>query len=482
MAYSYKPVDRDQLFLLPPDMREWLPKSHLAWFVLDVVEHLDTSALHVGHPNDGVGRQAYDPDMLLALLIYAYCTGVRSSRAIERLCGVDVAYRVIAANHVPDHTTIARFRQGYDAVAQQLFVGALALCAEAGLAKVGVVAIDGTKLAANASLKANRTRAQIEAEVAEMFCQAQAKDSEEDRLLGEGRGDELPEGLADPRTRAARLDAALRELEAQEAARRAEEEAARARADEAAGAGRPGRPRAGEALAKAEADLEKLGEELGGRLARAEAELALALEEAEAAEAAKLTASGKKMGRPPKTPGGRRARRAAAKRDRLVALAERRRRHAQARVDKEKHRARARAEAQAKRQELEANVTDPDSRIMKTPKGWVQGYNAQVAVSKDGIVLAAEVTQDHNDSGQAQPMMASVAEALAGAGIEEAIGTLLFDAGYLSEENLAAPGPDRLIATAKSWRMRREAKQNGYATGGPPEGASLAEAMEHRLS
>jgi len=110
MAYSYLPVDRDQLFLLPASMREWLPEDHLAWFVIDVVDRVDTSAFDALHPNDGAGRPAYDPKMLLALLLYAYAEGMFSSRRIERLCRSDVAYRVICANHSPDHTAIARFR------------------------------------------------------------------------------------------------------------------------------------------------------------------------------------------------------------------------------------------------------------------------------------------------------------------------------------------------------------------------------------
>ena len=156
MARDYLRVDRDQPFLLPPSMRDWLPEDHLAWFVLDVVDRLDTSALHARHPRGGVGRRAYDPDMLLALLLYAYCMGVRSSRQIERLCVVDVAFRVLAAGHRPDHTTIARFRQGHEDIAVQLFVDVLMLCAEAGLVRLGVVAIDGTKVEADASMKANR--------------------------------------------------------------------------------------------------------------------------------------------------------------------------------------------------------------------------------------------------------------------------------------------------------------------------------------
>src|SRR5688572_3468602 len=137
MARSYLPVHRDQICLMPPDMRDWLPAEHLAWFVLDVVEKVNTSELHKRHPNSGAGRCAYDPTMLLALLIYAYCTGQRSSRQIERLCLTDVAYRVICGNNFPDHTTFARFRQNYDEIARSLFCDALELAEQAGVSKVG---------------------------------------------------------------------------------------------------------------------------------------------------------------------------------------------------------------------------------------------------------------------------------------------------------------------------------------------------------
>jgi transposase len=492
MAYSYKPVDRSQPFLLPPDVREWLPEGHLVWLVLDVVKRLDTSVLHARHRRDGVGRQAYDPDMLLALLIYAYCTGVRSSRAIERLCQVDVAYRVVCANLVADHSTIARFRQGHQRVAQSLFVEVLAICAQAGLVRVGVVAVDGTKVGADAALRANRTRAQIEAEVAAMFAQAAEVDAGEDRLFGDARGDELPAELADPRRRGARLDAAVRVLEAQEAARRAEAEAARAaRANteaEAAARGErpPGRPRFDEEVVRAEAAVAELEAELAdpsSELSRVDADLAAAEAAAAAVDAAKVTPAGKKIGRPRKSPGGQTVRRIASRRDRAVAVAERRRRHAQARLAKARARAALRAAQRADQPEptLEVNVTDPDSRIMKTASGWVQGYNAQAAVNDLGVILAAQVTQDHNDMHQCIPMMAATQANLAAAGVAEPVGTMVFDAGYCSQNNLTAPGPDRLIATTKSWKLRRAARQDGWATGDPPADATPIEAMEHRL-
>jgi len=128
-----------------------------------------------------------------------------------------------------------------------------------------------------------------------------------------------------------------------------------------------------------------------------------------------------------------------------------------------------------------ANVTDPDSRIMKSPGGWVQGYNAQAAVNTNGVVLAAAVTAQHNDMGQCQPMMAATAAALHAAGITEPVGIVLFDAGYCSYDNLTAPGPDRLIATTKTWKQHRTAASDGWASGNPPPDATPLQAMDHRL-
>jgi transposase len=444
VACSYRVVDRGQRFLLPPDMSEWLPEGHLVWLVIDVVERLDTSLLHAGHANDGVGRRAYDPDMLLALLVYSYCLGVRSSRQIERLCQVDVAYRVICGNDGPDHTTIARFRQGHQVAAQALFVQVLALCAQAGLARVGIVAVDGTKMAANASKKANRSRAYIEAEVADMFAQARRVDGREDRLFGAARGDELPPELSDTRRRGARLDAALAVMEA---ARRGEAQTTRQASDRDRDRGRP--PRQDE-VGRAEANLERVRQQA---------------QDQRADNQARARAAGRRPVAPRVHPEGCR-----------VAAAEKRLAQAEARA------AHARREQQAQPEpEVQANVTDPDSRIMKTPGGWVQGYNAQAAVSADGVILAAQVTQDHSDAPLCVPMMVATQTNLGAAGIAEAVGTMLFDAGYLSEHNLQADGPDRLIATAKSWKFRRAAKHTGFAVGPPPPDASLIEAMGHRL-
>jgi transposase len=158
VAKSYRPVQRDQPFLLPPDMRDWLPADHVVWFVLETVDALDTSAFHARRRLGGTGTAGYDPDMLLALLIYAYCQGVRSSRQIERRCLTDVAFRVVCAQDVPDHATIARFRAEHEQAFAALFSQVLQVAATAGLVRLGTVAIDGTKIPANASIDANRGR------------------------------------------------------------------------------------------------------------------------------------------------------------------------------------------------------------------------------------------------------------------------------------------------------------------------------------
>src|SRR4029453_18283825 len=155
MAYNFLRVERDQPFLLPPDLRDWLPGGHLAWFVLDVVDQVDLTPFYRAHRDDGHGHPAYDPKLLLGVLLYAYCVGVRSSRQIERRCVEDIAFRVLAANRTPDHVTIARFRVRHERALAGFVVDSLRLCAEAGIVQVGVVALDGTKLAVNAVDTAN---------------------------------------------------------------------------------------------------------------------------------------------------------------------------------------------------------------------------------------------------------------------------------------------------------------------------------------
>jgi transposase len=229
---------------MPPSVRDWLPENHLAFFVLDTVAELDLAAFFAAYRADGRGGSVYDPATMLAVLLYAYCTGERSSRRLERRLVEDVAFRVVAANQQPDHATIARFRARHQDAIAGLFGQVLRLCVKAGLVDAGVIAIDGTKIAANASFFANREREALTkdlAAVAELsqadgqdgpgeagdlvdaahevakaiLEEAAAVDEAEDAEHGDARGDELPAPWAGGRDRRARIRAALDELESQ---------------------------------------------------------------------------------------------------------------------------------------------------------------------------------------------------------------------------------------------------------------------------
>jgi transposase len=193
---------------------EWVPEDHLVWTVLDAVAEMDVGAFYAAYRADGHGRPAYEPAMMVALLLYAYARGNRCSRGIERACVEDVAYRVICSNLVPDHSTIAEFRVRHEAALGEVFTSVLSLCRRAGLVRVGVVAVDGTKIAANASRTANRGYERIAREV---LAEAAETDRREDELYGDARGDELPERLRTSAGRRAALREAREELERERA-------------------------------------------------------------------------------------------------------------------------------------------------------------------------------------------------------------------------------------------------------------------------
>lgn len=225
MAYNFLPCDRDQAFLMPPSVAEWLPEDHLAWFVLDVVGELDLQAIYAAYREDGWGRAAHDPEMMVALLLYAYCIGERSSRRIERRCHEDVAFRVVCANQTPDHATVARFRRRHEGALAELLVDSIALCARAGLVSVGTVAVDGTPVDAHASPRKTVDRAGISRRIERILQEAEEADRAEDDAYGDARGDELPQGMRRRADRVARLRELKTELEREDDARhRAREE------------------------------------------------------------------------------------------------------------------------------------------------------------------------------------------------------------------------------------------------------------------
>ena len=445
MAKGYRPVRRDQPFLLPPDMREWLPADHPVWLVITVVEqHLDTGAFHAARRTGGAGAPGYDPDMLLAVLVWAYANGVTSSRRIEAACLADVCFRVICAGSVPDHVTIARFRAAFPAAAQALFGEVLVLCARLGMSRLGTVALDGMKIAANASVAANRTEEGLRKLAARRAAEHATADAAEDELFGEGRrGDELPSGAADPGSRDERIRKALAELEAEREAARAAREQQGRKYLAAEGRAR-GMPPQQVAVAAARARLER---------ARA----------ARAAQLAQLQA----RAAGPVMPGSRRDRPKAGIEDYCLVKA------AREALAKAAQAGRTAAGNQDNRKGPGPvrNTTDVDSRLMPVRGGgFIQGYNAQNLASEDGLIIATELTCDTTDTGWFEPMLAKAqdaaalitahqpAPAAATAAQASGIGLLLADAGYLSEHNLTIAGPDRLIATGKHRDLEKTAR------------------------
>src|SRR5262245_5061987 len=251
MSDRFKPYRPDQGLLLPPSLHDWLPEDHLVYFLSDVVDQLDLSTIIATYAGDRGGQPPYHPAMMVKLLLYAYCVGVPSSRRIEERTHTDIAFRVLAAGHHPDHDTIAAFRKQHLKALAGLFVQVLSLCREAGLVKLGVVALDGTKVRANASKhkamsygRMAEAEARLQAEVEELLRRAEAADAEEDARHGRGRrGDEIPEELRRRQDRLRAIREAKRALEEQakahaEAIRRADEEDRQRRETE----GRPAKP------------------------------------------------------------------------------------------------------------------------------------------------------------------------------------------------------------------------------------------------
>jgi transposase len=469
VAKSYRPVLRDQPMLLPVDMRDWLPDNHLVWFVLDAVDELDVNVLEQRRRIGGAGTCGYDPRMLIALLIYAYCQGTRSSRQIERMCVTDVAFRVLCAQDVPDHATIARFRASAQDAFRDLFGQVLMVAARAGLGNFGTVAIDGTKIRANASIDANRGKDWFEQQAQAVIEDAVKIDQLEDaRASTESvnqQCDRVPAELADRTRRRDRIRQAARELDAQ-TQRRARVEEDRQRA----AAARRQRSEDGQPVVGRIPDGPH-------RLAEARAHLGreIAMHQAKLDRYARLLAERQKpMGRPP-LPMKQCGRIARARR--VVANAEAAAARAAMVPDEGKPGKGLPA--------IVANTTDPQSRIMPTRRGFLQGYNAQFAVTADQLIVAVQVGQSTNDQACFLPMMRAAQDAArhmhAGSGSNaHVIGTVLADAGYSSDANLTAEGPDRLIALGKGRDQARAAAEEP-AHGPPAPDATPREANAHRL-
>jgi transposase len=368
MAKTYRPYLPEQEFLLPPSLRDWLPEDHLAFFVGDLIDQLDLSAITTVYEDEERGYPPYHPVMLTKVLVYAYCVGVFSSRRIQRRLSEDVGFRVLAAGNAPDFRTIAEFRQRHLAALKGLFEQVLRLAKELGALRVGRVALDGSKVKANASKhkamsygRMREKQQQLRDEVKQLLAQAEAADAAEDAEYGaDSRGDELPAELQRRESRLTRIREAKRVLEA-----RAKEEAA--------AAGRP-------------------------------------------AESAKPDAK------------------------------------------------------------AQYNFTDPESRIMKGPDGFVQAYNVQVAVDDQQLIVGQAVTQETNDQHQLMPMITTIQQQS-----DSTPTALLADAGYCSEQNLAGMANTTIDAYI-STRKQKHGERPGPCPHGPlPTSATLIDRMSRKL-
>ena len=399
---SYQPWTQDRMFLMPPSMREWLKEDHLVWFILDVVSELDISPVEKAiQRKDARGQRPYDPRMMVALLVYAYCTGVYSSRRMERACQENVAFRVITGNRQPYFTTINEFRRVHRKHFEGLFVEVLKLCREAGLVKLRHVAVDGTKVKANASrhkamsykrLVAEEKR--LRKEVRRMLAEAEAADGAEDARHGEGvRGDELPEELKRRESRLKRLREAKERLEAE--ARKARARALREQAD-------------GMEATAAKHDDARVRKGLKTK-------------------AAKRRARAGELDPPEEGPAGAGA---AARPGALP------RKETQATTGGQP------ADG------AQANFTDPESSIMKGADGFVQGYNAQLAVDEEAQVIVAQgVTDQPPDNGNLAPMI----ERMEGHP-DETPANATADAGYWNpeaEDRARALGTEAWVSTER---------------------------------
>ena len=371
MAKTYRPYVPEQDLLLPPSLREWLPEDHLVYFVSDLIDHLDLSAITAVYEGEERGYPPYHPVMLTKVLVYGYCVGVFSSRRIQRRLLEDIPFRVLAAGNEPDFRTIADFRKRHLTALQGFFEQVLHMARDLGAARVWRVALDGSKIKANASKhkamsykRMGEKQRQLRDEVKQLLAQAEATDAAEDAEYGaDRRGDELPAELQRRESRLKRIREATRALKA-----RAKEEA----------------------VAKGEP-----------------------------AEAAKPDAK------------------------------------------------------------AQYNFTDPESRIMKGPDGFVQAYNAQIAVNEQQLIVGQSVTQETNDKKQLVPMI-TIIEQQSG----DTPTQLLADAGYCSDANLAAIADtpiDAYISTRKQKHGERPGRPGPCPRGPLPTTATRVDRMSRKL-
>ena len=410
---SFRPWQPDQTTLLPPSPREWLADDHQVYFLLDLVEELDLSAILIpAQAKDPRGEKGFDPRMMTMLLLYAYCVGTVSSRKIERACYEDLAFRVLTGNQQPDHSRISDFRRRNLDALKDLFVQILRLCQKAGMVSLGHVALDGTKVKANASKhkamsyeRMLRAEKQLAQEINALMRKAEILDAQEDRRYGkDNRGSDLPDELRRRQDRLERIRQARKEMEAETAAA-----AARQRQDEAD-------------EAKAEADAAKQADAPAAEQTELNKQAEAAAAKSKAAREKAIDAAKEAGLEPPN----------------LEPLA----------AEAMPRRGLARKANGTPTSKTQRNFTDPDSHLMKSDGHYIQGYNGQLAVDRDHqVIVAVGVSNQAPDVEHLEPMLQRIATT-AGALPD----VMTADAGYWSEDNAkicAEQGIDAYIATGR---------------------------------
>jgi transposase len=384
MAKVYRPYFPEQDFLLPPSLREWLPEDHLSYFVSDLIDQLDLSQIEQHYEREERGYPPYHPRMMTKVLVYGYCVGVFSSRRLEKRLSEDMAFRVLAAGNEPDFRTISEFRRIHLKALEGLFVQVLQLALKLGAMKLGRVAIDGTKIKANASKhkamsyeRMLREEQRLREEVKQLLAEAEQTDKDEDKRYGRNRrGEELPAELGRREERLKRIAEAKKALDAR---------------------------------ARAEAEQKDQNSDKNGR-----------------------PGAGSKRGR--------------------------------------------RAAAQPK-PKAQHNFTDPESRIMKGPDGFVQAYNAQAAVEPAlQLIVGQALTQQANDKQQLIPMIERVREQ-AGQKVQQ----VLADSGYCSEENLRKAAKKKVDLYVATGKQKHNQPVPSSPRGRIPKSATLVEQMKPKL-
>ena len=438
---SFRPWNPEQTLLLPPSPMDWLPENHLVFFLLDLAAELDLEEILAFYrQKDPRGEKAYEPRMMVVLLLYAYCVGLPSSRKIEKACWEDAAFRVLTGNQQPDHSRVSDFRRRHLDALAGLFIQVLRLCQKAGLVSLGTVALDGTKVKANASkhkamshermLKSER---QLEAEMRALLRKAEIIDAQEDGQYGKGnRGDELPVELQRRSSRLEWIRKAKAELEAEAAAAKARQRQEQAEAAELEAAETEG---SGDAQLSRRAARRARGARK--RVDDAQ-KLAIATAEAAGLESPVFTAELDAVAMPqrqlPSDTSGN-------------------------------------PKPQAQR-----NFTDSDSHILKGADGWIQGYNCQAAVDGDHqVIVAIGVSNQPNDAVHLLPMLERIQ-----ANTGELPNALIADAGYCSTANLEAceeRGLNAYVSTSRQQHGQRPRPSRGR----PPKDLDARGRMERKL-